>query len=60
MNTYQLLDKNGSVLTDNQFDSDREAVAWAREVVLGMSGMITLARVYPWGGCVRLMTYRRS
>lgn len=60
MNTYQLLDKSGAVLADGQFESNKEALEWASKVVMGFSGMITLARVYPWGGCVKIMTYRRS
>lgn len=60
MNTYQLLDRDGKVLTETQLDSDREAVKWSAGAVSDMTGTITLARVYPWGGCVKLMTYRRS
>ena len=59
MNTYKLLDKHGEVLSETQFDSDREAMKWSAEAVSDMKGTIILARVYPWGGCVKLMAYRR-
>ena len=59
MNTYQLQDKYGKVVAETTLDGDSDALSWARDEIRNHDQTLTLARVYPWGGCVRLMVYKR-
>lgn len=59
MNTYQLQDRYGKVVAETTLDRDSKALSWASEEIKNHDQTLILARVYPWGGCVKLRVYKR-